>query len=76
MCNTYLDIICKSIYYIYRYTHNIMYTDIYVHMYIYIISDNRLCGPFFDGGWGGLQYSSTDSAGGNNDCFTGNTDFR
>ncbi len=30
--------------------------------------------PFFDGGRGGLQYSSVDSAGGRNTRFTGNTD--
>ncbi len=76
MCLTYLDIVYKSIYYIYRHTHNIIYTDIYTHINIYIISDNRLYVPFFDGGWGGLQYSSTARATGRSVRFTANVDCR
>ena len=73
MCIVYLYII----YIIYIDKHiNSIYTDIYIHINIYIKSGNRLYVPFFDGGWGSLQYSSAVSFGGNSVRFTGNTDSR
>ena len=58
ICISYLDIIYKSIYCIYRHT-----IILSIQRYIY---DNRLYVPFFDGGRGGLQYSSAATAGGRN----------
>ena len=73
MCIVYLYII----YIIYIDIHiNSIYTDIYIHINIYIISGNRLYVPFFDGEGGGLQYSSAVSAGGSSARFTGNADLR